>query len=276
MRLQKFLADAGLASRRAAEGMITAGRVAVNGETVARLGTRVDPASDRVTVDGKVIRALRRLYVALNKPRGYLCTKADPQGRRTVGQLLPKEWSNLYPVGRLDRDTEGLLFLTNDGDFCLRLTHPRYGVRKTYLVEVEGRIPSESVIRLTRGVEEGGEQLKAETAQVLGLNKTRSLLRLTLCEGKNREVRRLLAALGLGVLALRRIEIGPIKLGELPEGRWRVLTADEVKRLLRVGATAATQGESVRGGGRSHSSDDKMRIAGPRRPRRRNIDIAGP
>jgi 23S rRNA pseudouridine2605 synthase len=149
-------------------------------------------------------------------------------------------------------------------------------VRKTYLVEVEGRIPSESVIRLTQGVEEGGEQLKAETAQVLGLNKTRSLLRLTLCEGKNREVRRLLAALGLGVLALRRIEIGPIKLGELPEGRWRVLTADEVKRLFRVGATAATQGESVRGGGRSHSSDDKMRIAGPRRPRRRNIDIAGP
>jgi 23S rRNA pseudouridine2605 synthase len=238
MRLQKFLADAGLASRRAAEGLITAGRVAVNGEGVTRLGTRVDPASDRVTVDGKVIRALRRLYVALNKPRGYLCTKADPQGRRTVGQLLPKEWSNLYPVGRLDRDTEGLLFLTNDGDFCLRLTHPRYGVRKTYLVEVEGRIPSESVIRLTQGVEEGGEQLKAETAQVLGLNKTRSLLRLTLCEGKNREVRRLLAALGLGVLALRRIEIGPIKLGELPEGRWRVLTADEVKRLFRVGATA--------------------------------------
>ena len=157
MRLQKLLADAGLASRRAAEELIRAGRVTVNGETVTRLGTQVEPTADRVTLDGKAVRAKRRLYVALNKPRGYLCTKADPQGRRTVGQFLPNEWSNLYPVGRLDRDTEGLLFLTNDGEFCLRLTHPRYGVRKTYLAEIEGRAPADLVKRLTQGVTDDGE-----------------------------------------------------------------------------------------------------------------------
>jgi len=233
MRLQKYLADAGLASRRAAEELISAGRVAVNGEIVIRLGTQVNPEADRVTLDGKVVRAKRRLYVALNKPRGYLCTKADPQGRRTVGQLLPHEWSNLYPVGRLDRDTEGLLFLTNDGEFCLRLTHPRYGVRKTYLAEIEGRAPVDLVKRLTQGVTDDGDNLKAETAGVLDSSKTRSLVRLTLREGKYHEVRRLFTSLGIAVLALRRTEIGPIKLGELPLGKWRVLTADEVKRLLR-------------------------------------------
>ncbi len=238
MRLQKFLADAGVASRRAAEGLITARRVAVNGEIVARLGTQVDPASDRVAVDGKFVHARRRLYVALNKPRGYLCTKADPHGRQTVGQLLPDAWSALYPVGRLDRDTEGLLFLTNDGEFCLRLTHPRYGLRKTYLVEVEGRVPADLEFRLAQGVTDAGEQLKAEKAQILASSKSRSLVRLTLCEGKNREVRRLFAALGIGVLSLQRTEIGPIKLGELRRGRWRVLTTDEVKRLFREGGRA--------------------------------------
>jgi 23S rRNA pseudouridine2605 synthase len=233
MRLQKLLADAGLASRRAAEELIRAGRVTVNGEIVTRLGTQVDPAADRVTLDGKVVRARRHLYVALNKPQGYLCTRTDPQGRRTVGQLLPKEWSSLYPVGRLDRDTEGLLFLTNDGDFCLRLTHPRYGVRKTYLAEVEGNVSRGLVTRLTQGVIDDGEQLRAESARVLETNNTRSLVQLTLCEGKYHEVRRLFAGLGLGVLGLRRIEIGPIKLGELPAGRWRVLTPEEVQRLFR-------------------------------------------
>jgi 23S rRNA pseudouridine2605 synthase len=233
MRLQKYLADAGLASRRAAEGLIISGRVMVNGETVARLGTQVDPAADRVAVDGKVIRAQRKLHVALNKPKGYLCTRADPQGRRTVGQLLPREWSNLYPVGRLDRDTEGLLFLTNDGGFCLRMTHPRYGVRKTYLAEIEGRAPVDLVRRLVKGVTESGENLRAETARVLGFNESRSLVRLTLREGKYREVRRLFASLGIAVLALKRTEIGPIKLGELPSGKWRVLTPGEISRLQR-------------------------------------------
>jgi 23S rRNA pseudouridine2605 synthase len=233
MRLQKYLADAGLASRRAAEELISAGRVAVNGETVVRLGSQVNPDADRVTLDGKVVRPRRRFYVALNKPRGYLCTRSDPQGRRTVGQLLPKEWSSLYPVGRLDRDTEGLLFLTNDGEFCLRLTHPRFAVPKTYLAEIEGRAPVGLGKRLTQGITDEGEKLKAETATVLDFSKTHSLVQLTLREGKYREVRRLFLGLGINVLALRRIQIGSIKLGELPQGKWRVLTTDEVKRLLR-------------------------------------------
>jgi 23S rRNA pseudouridine2605 synthase len=237
MRLQKYLADAGVASRRAAEKLIVAGRVAVNDQTIARLGTLVNPASDRVTVDGRAIRERRKLHVAINKPKGYLCTKADPQGRRTVGQLLPREWASLYPVGRLDRDTEGLLFLTNDGAFCLRMTHPRFGVRKTYLAEIEGRAPTDLVPRLVKGLKDAGEQLRAETARVLGFDESRSLVRLTLREGKYREVRRLFAALGIAVLSLKRIQIGPIKLGELPTGKWRVLTPDEVKRLLQDDAT---------------------------------------
>lgn len=246
MRLQKYLADAGVASRRAGEAMISAGQVAVNGVTVVRLGTQVDPGQDRVTVDGRPIRPRRRLYVALNKPRGYLCTRRDPHGRRTVGQLLPEEWSNLYPVGRLDQDTEGLLFLTNDGEFCLRLTHPRYGVSKTYLAEVEGRVTGAMTASLIRGVSDGSDRLKAETARVLESSQTRSLVRLTLREGKYREVRRLFSALGIEVTALRREQIGPIKLGELPAGRWRVLTAAEIAGLLRSGQGARVATETGR------------------------------
>jgi 23S rRNA pseudouridine2605 synthase len=233
MRLQKFLADAGLASRRAAEDLIRTGRVSVNGVTVSRLGSQVNPDSDRVTLDGKAVHARRKLYVALNKPPGYLCTRQDPQGRRTVGQLLPPEWSELYPVGRLDRDTEGLLFLTNDGEFCLRLTHPRYGVRKTYLAEIEGPVPRPVLQRLTQGIVDDGERLRAESTRVVESNNTRSLVELVLREGKYREVRRLFAGLGIGVLRLKRIQIGPIRLGELRSGRWRVLTPDEIRRLLR-------------------------------------------
>ena len=130
VRLQKFLAEAGVASRRASEEIILAGGVAINGQIVKVLGTKVDPVHDRVTVDGTRVKIKRKLYVALNKPRGYLCSRRDPANRRAVGDLLPKEWTSLYPVGRLDYDSEGLLFLTNDGEFCLRLTHPRYGVPK--------------------------------------------------------------------------------------------------------------------------------------------------
>src|SRR5437016_2400160 len=138
VRLQKFLADAGVASRRNGEQLILAGRVGVNGQVVRVLGTKIDPARDRVTVDGTAVKTRRKLHLALNKPRGYICSRHDPAKRRAVGDLLPKEWNNLYPVGRLDCDSEGLIFLTNDGEFCLRLTHPRYGTRKKYLVTVEG------------------------------------------------------------------------------------------------------------------------------------------
>jgi 23S rRNA pseudouridine2605 synthase len=227
MRLQKYLAEAGIASRRAGETLITAGRVGVNGVAVVHLGSQVDPEQDRVTVDGTPVRVRKKLYVALHKPRGYLCTRKDPQHRHTVGELLPREWANLYPVGRLDRETEGLLFLTNDGEFCLRLTHPRYGVRKRYVVEVEGRIPDETLSQFARGVRDRAEWLKAESARLVRGNNTRSSVELELREGKYREVRRLCELLGLRVLRLQRVQIGPVKLGELPVGRWRVLTAEE-------------------------------------------------
>jgi 23S rRNA pseudouridine2605 synthase len=138
VRLQKFLAEAGLASRRASEGIITSGRVTVNGAVVSELGVKVDPARDRVTVDGRPVKAKRKLYVALHKPPGYVCTRTDAQSRDKIGDLLPKEWTELFSVGRLDCQSEGLIFLTNDGDFCLKLTHPRYGIVRKYVARVDG------------------------------------------------------------------------------------------------------------------------------------------
>src|SRR6266436_3582494 len=159
VRVQKFLADAGVASRRAGEQIIVAGRVTVNGDDVRELGSKVHPTRDRVTVDGRPVRARRRLYVALHKPRGYICSRRDPERRRTIGELLPKEWDHLHSVGRLDLDSEGLIFLTNDGQFSLRMTHPRYGACKTYQVTVAGRVERPVLDRLTRGVVEQGETL---------------------------------------------------------------------------------------------------------------------
>jgi len=213
VRLQKFLADAGVASRRASEQIILAGRVAV-------------------TVDGTAVKTRRKLYIALNKPHGFLCSRRDPVKRRTVGDLLPKEWNNLYPVGRLDYATEGLIFLTNDGEFCLQLTHPRYGIQKKYLATVEGRVETKVLNQLTRGVVHEGERLKAEKARLLSANHSHSVVELELAEGKYREVRRLFEAQGMTVSHLRRTQIGRIKLGDLPVGKWRTLTGPEIKTLM--------------------------------------------
>jgi 23S rRNA pseudouridine2605 synthase len=232
VRLQKFLAEAGVASRRAGEKIILEGRVAVNGKTARELGTKIDPAHDKVTVDGAPVRQKRKLYVALNKPRGYICSRQDEQKRRTIGELLPKEWSNLYSVGRLDYDSEGLIFMTNDGEFSLRLTHPRYGVRKKYLATVEGRVEPEILRDFMHGIVHEGEKLKAEKARVLSTNNSKSLVELELAEGKNREVRRLFESKGLTVSQLVRTQIGKIKLGELRSGKWRTLTEAEIKSLL--------------------------------------------
>jgi 23S rRNA pseudouridine2605 synthase len=192
----------------------------------------VDPAHDRVTVDGTMVRARRKLYVALNKPRGYVCSKRDEFKRRTIGDLLPKEWDALHSVGRLDYDSEGLIFLTNDGEFSFRLTHPRYGVHKKYVVTVTGRAEPAVVNKLIAGVHDAGERLKAERARVLSANNSNSVVELELAEGRNREVRRLFAAQGLEVNRLVRTQIGRIKLGELPSGKWRTLTASEIKSLI--------------------------------------------
>jgi len=232
MRLQKLLADAGVASRRASEEIIRAGRVTVNGERVIRLGTRVDPERDTVAVDGGVLKARRLLHVAIHKPRVYLCTRKDPQERQVVADLLPAEWNHLYPVGRLDRDSEGLLLLTNDGEFCLRLTHPRFRIRKTYHASIRGRVTTRLLDRLCRGVNHQGEHLHAQRARLRSSQETTSEVELELTEGKYHEVRRLFASQGCEVVRLVRTQIGPIRLGELAVGKWRTLTPAEVKTLL--------------------------------------------
>src|SRR5215471_8759754 len=228
VRLQKFLADAGVASRRAGERFILDGRVEVNGQVVRLLGTKVDPLHDKVTVDGKPVRAKRKLYIALNKPPRCVCSRKDEFDRPTIYELLPKEWSSLYSVGRLDYDTEGLIFLTNDGEFALRLTHPRYGVRKTYVVTAGGRIAGEALHQFTRGIYHGGEKLQADKAKLI----SSSVAELVLAEGKNREVRRLFESQGITVKRLQRIQVGKIKLGGLKPGKWRTLTEPEIKSLL--------------------------------------------
>jgi 23S rRNA pseudouridine2605 synthase len=232
IRLQKYLADAGVASRRAGEQMILDGRVAVNAEPVQELGFKVDPEQDHVSVDGKNVRAKRKIYLALNKPRGLVCSRKDELERPTIYQLLPKEWGHLHSVGRLDYNSEGLIFLTNDGEFSLRLTHPRYGVHKRYLATVEGRVEAEMLRSFTRGLWYQGEQFRAVSARLVSVNQSRSVVELDLAEGKYREVRRLFESQGRTVKRLQRIQIGKIKLGELPPGKWRTLTEPEIKSLL--------------------------------------------
>jgi len=232
VRLQKYLAEAGIASRRASEQVILAGRVAVNGKKVTEMGVKIDPNRDDVTVDGTPVKAKRKIYIALNKPPGYLCTRNDELGRITVYELLPPDWKNLFSVGRLDAESEGLLFMTNDGDFSLKLTHPRYGVRKKYIALVEGKVERALLNSFTKGVRHEGETLKAEKATLLVANNTHSEVELELAEGKNREVRRLFESAGLNVVRLTRIQVGKIRLAELKPGKWRSLTATEIKTLL--------------------------------------------
>ena len=231
VRLQKFLADAGVASRRAGEQYILEGRVAVNGQTVRLLGSKVDPDHDRVTVDGKPLHARKLIYVALNKPRGCVCSRNDEHERPTIYEFLPKEWKTVQSVGRLDYNSEGLIFLTNDGQFALRLTHPRYGVRKKYLATVDGEVPPEMLHLFERGVYHEGERLHALAARIISGTRDRSVVELELGEGKNREVRRLFESQALTVRKLQRTQIGRIRLGELKPGKWRTLNAAEIKTL---------------------------------------------
>jgi 23S rRNA pseudouridine2605 synthase len=233
LRLQRVLAQAGIASRRASERIIAEGRVAVNGTVVREMGVKVEPGRDEVSVDGRVVGRKARRYIALHKPRGFICSRAADEDRPRLGDLLPKEWSDLFSVGRLDFQSEGLIFLTNDGDFCLKLTHPRYRVIKTYVAQIEGRVKVESLKKLTQGVMSRGEKLQAARARLISANNTSSTVELELAEGKNREARRLFEAENMTVLRLQRVRIGPVKLGELPAGKWRALTEPEIKSLLK-------------------------------------------
>jgi pseudouridine synthase len=232
VRLQKFLAEAGIASRRAGERIILEGRVSVNGETVSHLGRKIDPLHDHVSVDGKGIKARRKIYLALNKPKGLVCSRKDELARPTIYDLLPKEWGHLHSVGRLDFNSEGLIFLTNDGELSLRITHPRYGIRKKYVATVDGRVEDAMLRQLERGVFSEGEKLRAEKARLISSSASQSVVELELSEGKYREVRRMFESQARSVKKLQRIQIGKIKLGELKSGKWRTLTESEIKSLL--------------------------------------------
>ncbi len=231
VRLQKFLADAGVASRRLGEQVILEGRVAVNGHVVRLLGTKVNPDHDHVAVDGKIVRTKKLIYVALNKPAGCVCSRKDELNRPTIYALLPREWETVQSVGRLDYNSEGLIFLTNDGQFALRLTHPRYGVRKKYLAHVEGEVTPAMLALFKRGIFHEGERLKALAARIVSGTRHKSVVELELGEGKNREVRRLFESQAVTVKKLQRTQIGKIKLGELKPGKWRTLNAVEIKTL---------------------------------------------
>lgn len=240
-RLQKYLAHAGVASRRHAEELITAGAVTINGAVVRELGTRVDPAADDVRVRGRRVRpASGHLYVLLNKPSDVVTTAHDPQGRRTVLDLLPAEWRErrLYPVGRLDRDTEGLLLLTDDGDFALHLTHPRYALPKEYAALVAGRPSRASLERLRHGVRLPDDDRPTAPARVWEMRSQgdATWVGIEIHEGRNRQVRRMLEAVGHPVLRLRRVRVGALTLDTLAPGRSRLLTEDEVERLRRAAA----------------------------------------
>ena len=230
--LQKFLAEAGVASRRASEQIIRAGRVAVNGQTINELGAKIEPIHDQVTVDGQPVRSRRKIYVALNKPPGLVCSRSDELGRPTIYELVPKEWRHLHSVGRLDFNSEGLLFLTNDGELSLRLTHPRYGVHKKYVASVEGKVELEMLLKFQQGIWYQGERFKAEKARLISASHSQSIVELELAEGKYREVRRLFESQERTVKRLQRVQIGKIKLGELRPGKWRTLTEPEIKSLL--------------------------------------------
>lgn len=230
-RIQKILSQAGVASRRAAEQLMLDGRITVNGVTVRELGTKADPARDDVRVDGRRVKApARRRYLLLNKPRGYVTTRSDPQRRPTVIDLLAGVRDYVYPVGRLDFDSEGLLILTNDGELAALLTHPRHGVARVYEARVLGAPDDHDCDRLARGVTIDGRRAAAAEVERLGP----SHLRITVHEGRNRQVRRMCEAIGHPVEQLRRVAIGPIRDPKLRPGAWRDLRDEEVDRLRRA------------------------------------------
>ncbi|KAA5544326.1 pseudouridine synthase [Roseiconus nitratireducens] len=249
-RLQRLLAAAGFGSRRQCETLIEEGRVEVDGAIVSKLGTTVDPQSSKVRVDGVPLRPQKLVYYAVNKPTGVLSTNSDPRGRNRVIDLVPNS-ERVFPVGRLDQSSQGLMLLTNDGDLAQQLAHPKYGVRKVYRVTVAGKIDSETMRNMRKGIYIAEGFVKVEGAKILKARARATELEITLREGKNREIRRILARLGHKVQVLRRIAIGPLRLGDVPAGAYRELTRDEVRRLrLAVEHSRKEMEEEVAGGKR--------------------------
>lgn len=227
MRLQVFLSSAGVASRRAAAGIVRSGRVMVNAKRVIEPSCKIDPEKDKVLLDQKRILPRKKLYILLHKPRGVTSTKKDPFAKRTVMDLLPRCYSHLNPVGRLDRDTTGLILLTNDGGLIDKFTHPRYNVEKVYLVAIDKRLSIRDKARLERGVVLD----RRHTAPCRIRLKDKTKLEMTLREGRKRQIKRMFSKIAYRVVGLKRIKEGALDLGLLPEGRWRFLTEEEIAEL---------------------------------------------
>lgn len=247
IRLQKVIADSGLASRRKAEELIVQGRVTVNGRVVSELGTKVDPEKDHVKVDGRRLKpAPPQTFVMLNKPKNVVSTMSDPGGRSTIADLLPGVRVRVFPVGRLDFDSEGLVLLTNDGELAQRLLHPRYHVPKTYLVKVKGMLNDEELRALEKGVVlEDGRTSPAVVKKVSKATEN-SWLEITIYEGRKHQVKRMLDAVGHPVLKLKRTRLGPLALGDLPVGQYRYLTdreANALRALVRAKVVSSPAGE---------------------------------
>jgi 23S rRNA pseudouridine2605 synthase len=230
VRLQRALAAAGYGSRRQCEELITEGRVHVDGQIVSELGVTVQPSQQKIYVDGTPLKARKLVYYALNKPTGIVTTNVDPEGRPRVIDLVPPD-ERVFPVGRLDRSSEGLILLTNDGELAQRLAHPRYEVSKVYRVTVAGKVDAETLRKMERGIYIAEGQVKVEGAKLVKIRGRATELEITLKEGKNREIRRILARLGHKVQQLKRIAIGPLRLGEMPTGAYRKLSFEELKKL---------------------------------------------
>ncbi len=258
VRLQKLLAAAGWGARRKCEELILSGRVKVDGQPVRELGVRVDSRAQRIEVDGQALKYSRKIAFAVNKPPGYLSTSDDPQGRPIVLDLLPEHSSRLFTIGRLDEHSEGLILVTNDGELAQRLAHPRYGVPKKYRVQVAGWPTVDDIESLKTGHHFSDGLFRVQHVKALKKQGKSTLLEIILTEGQNREIRRLLARIGHKVMRLERIAVGPIQLGRLPLGRFRPLSAVEIRSLY---ATAA--------GGAAVPSPGKSRPRRTRNPRSR-------
>lgn len=235
MRLQKYLAMSGVASRRASEKLIAEGRVTVNGQTVREMGVQVDETKDKVAVGGELVRIQQvKHYLAYNKPMGEVTTASDPEGRATVMDKFQDYPVRLFPVGRLDYDSEGLILLTNDGDLMQNMLHPSREVEKQYLVKVSNKVTTEELHRLRQGVELDGRLTSPANVRLVRYETFASIVLVTIHEGRNRQVRRMFEAVGHQVVALKRVGFGPIYLNDLPRGQWRRLTDAEVRKLKEL------------------------------------------
>lgn len=264
MRVQKYISQAGVASRRQAEVMLGQGRIAINGERVTSPGARVVPGSDTVSLDGRVVHPAPRRWVVFHKPAGVLCTRADPHGGKTVYDLLPEWAGGLRYVGRLDRDTSGLLLLTNEGDLAARLAHPSGRVEREYLAGVAGKVTAAALRRLKRGVELEDGPARPKRVRRVELGEDEWGVRLVLTEGRKREVRRMLKAVGHPVRTLVRTRFGPFRLGALKPGSWRPAHPSE---LAGARSVAALSGRKSRGTGPRSRTASRPRRGFKRRER---------